>query len=69
MNGIDGKRETFRCPSCRKRFSYWRPDALPGAKVKCYYCGAEIEDDAAKRPPVAAPAPPADPAPENPPAN
>ncbi|HWC65970.1 MAG TPA: hypothetical protein VG777_07800 [Thermoanaerobaculia bacterium] len=63
MNGIDGDRKLFRCPKCAKRFTYWRPDALPGAKVKCYYCGTEIEDDAARRtpaapPPAAAPPPP-----------
>lgn len=69
MNGIDGNRATFRCPECRKRFTFWRPDALPGVKVKCYYCGAEFEDDAARRPPAAAPAAapaPANPAPEAP---
>jgi hypothetical protein len=62
MNGIDGNRTTFTCPSCAKRFTYWRPEALPGAKVKCYYCGVEFEDDAARRP-SAPPAPPAPPVP------
>lgn len=59
MNGIDGERRTFRCPACGRRFTYWRPEALPGAKVKCYYCGAEIDDDAARRPPIVAAVPPA----------
>jgi len=63
MNGIDGNRETFRCPACRKRFTYWRPEALPGAKVKCYYCKAEVEDEAARRAPLAPAAPPPAPAP------
>jgi len=64
MNGIDGGRRAYRCPVCRKRFSFWRPEALPGAKVKCYYCGADFEDDASKRPPAPAPAaPPPAPAP------
>jgi len=59
MNGIDGDRRTFVCPSCAKSFTYWRPEALPGAKVKCYYCGTEFEDDVARRPPAAPPPPPA----------
>ena len=68
MNGIEGKRETFRCPSCKKKFPYWRPESLPGAKVKCCFCKTEFEDDAAKRPPAAPPAAPSPaPAPENPP--
>ncbi len=69
MNGIDGKRETYRCPACRKKFTFWRPEALPGVKVKCYWCNAEFEDDAAKRPPATPAAPPAPPpalAPESP---
>lgn len=73
MNGIDGNRKLFQCPKCRKKFFFWRPDALPGAKVKCSYCANEFEDEAAKRAPIAAPpaapaAPPAPPASE-PPAN
>ncbi|HKB69725.1 MAG TPA: hypothetical protein VKH46_02715 [Thermoanaerobaculia bacterium] len=69
MNGIDGNRGTFRCPKCAKRFTYWRPDALPGAKVKCYYCGADFEDDAARRPPAAPPPSAAPPPPAAPPAS
>ena len=56
MNGIDGGRQKYRCPSCGKTFFYWRPEALPGAKVKCYYCRTEFEDEAAKRPPAPKPA-------------
>jgi hypothetical protein len=58
MNGIDGNRKTFRCPGCARRFTFWRPDALPGIKVKCYYCGNDFEDDAARRTPPPAPAAP-----------
>jgi hypothetical protein len=47
------------CPSCGKVFFAWRPDDLPGAKVKCYFCGTSFEDEAAKRPPLAAPPAPA----------
>ena len=67
VNGIDGKRQLFQCPSCRKKFFFWRPDALPGAKVKCAYCGTDFEDEAAKRAPAAPPPAPA-PAPAEPPA-
>ncbi|MGH9440878.1 MAG: hypothetical protein ACRD16_01240 [Thermoanaerobaculia bacterium] len=66
MNGIEGKRERFRCPSCRKKFVYWRPEALPGVKVKCYFCGVEFEDDAARRQTAPPPAPPPAPDPEPP---
>ena len=62
MNGIDGRRKAFRCPACRKRFTYWRPEALPGAKMMCYYCGAVVDDDAARRPPLPSAAPPPPPA-------
>ncbi len=64
MNGIDGERQRFRCPGCRKTFFFWRPAALPGAKVKCQFCRTEFEDEVAKRPPAPKPAeaPPAAPA-------
>jgi hypothetical protein len=45
------------CPSCGKVFFAWRPDELPGAKVKCYFCGNTFEDEAAKRPPLPRPRP------------
>jgi len=63
MNGVDGTRKIYRCPKCRKRFSFWRPEALPGAKVKCYYCETEFDDEATRRPP-AAPLPSPEPAPQ-----
>lgn len=59
------------CPKCGKAFFAWRPDDLPGAPVKCYYCGNQFEDEAARRKPAApapAPAPPPA-APEEKPAN
>ena len=51
------------CPSCGKVFFAWRPETLPGAKVKCYFCGHQFEDEAARRPPpVPAEKPPGEPA-------
>jgi hypothetical protein len=54
---MKGTQHRMVCPSCGKVFFAWRPDELPGAKVKCYFCGTTFEDDAAKRPPIAAPTP------------
>ena len=54
MKGIQRRLE---CPKCGKAFFAWRPDALPGAQVKCYLCGNQFEDEAARRKPIAAPAP------------
>jgi NAD-dependent SIR2 family protein deacetylase len=63
--GIKGDQKKLTCPKCGKVFTAWRPDTAPGAKVKCYFCKTEFEDEAAKRPvppkpeppPAAAPAP------------
>ena len=64
MKGIQRR---LVCPQCGKVFFAWRPDELPGAKVKCYFCGHQFEDDAARRPPVTPPSAPAPaPAPEAP---
>lgn len=65
---MKGKQQRMVCPSCGKAFFAWRPDELPGAKVKCYFCGNTFEDEAAKRPPLpsAAPPPAAAPAPAAP---
>jgi len=49
------------CPRCGKVFFAWRPEELPGAAVKCYLCGNQFEDEAARRKPAAAPPPPAEP--------
>ena len=54
---MKGTQRRMTCPNCGKVFFAWRPDDLPGAKVKCYFCGHSFEDDAAKRPPLAPPAP------------
>ena len=54
---MKGTQQRMVCPSCGKVFFAWRPDELPGAKVKCYFCGTTFEDEAAKRPPLPAPAP------------
>ena len=45
------------CEKCGKVFFSWRPEDLPGAQVKCYFCGHTFADDAAKRPPLPAPTP------------
>ena len=55
MKGIQRRLE---CPKCGKAFFAWRPDELPGAKVKCYFCGNQFEDEAALRKPLAPPEPP-----------
>jgi hypothetical protein len=52
---MKGTQHRMVCPSCGKVFFAWRPDDLPGAKVKCYFCGNTFEDEAAKRPPIVAP--------------
>ncbi len=57
---MKGTQHRLQCPKCGKGFFAWRPDELPGAPVKCYFCGTQFEDDAAKRKP---PAPPAAPTP------
>ena len=59
--GIKGDQQKLTCPKCGKVFTAWRPDTAPGAKVKCYFCKTEFEDEAARRPvppkPEAPPAP------------
>ncbi len=60
---MKGKQQRMVCPNCGKVFFAWRPDELPGAKVKCYFCAHTFEDEAAKRPPLAPPAPAPAPAP------
>ncbi len=60
---MKGTQRKLTCPKCGKAFTAWRPDDLPGALVKCYFCGNQFEDDAARRKPAAPPPAPA-PAPE-----
>jgi len=64
--GMSGVQKRFVCPNCGKVFFAWRPDTAPGAKVKCYFCKKEMEDEASKRTPPAPP--PAPPPPAAPPA-
>jgi len=80
--GIPGHQQRLVCPNCGKVFFAWRPDEVPGQKIKCYFCRHEFADEAALRPapapmPAAAPepaepsaeaAPQAPPAPAAPPA-
>ena len=61
--GIRGNQQRLVCPKCGKVFFAWRPDELPGQKIKCYFCRFEFADEAAQRP---APTPIATPAPEPP---
>lgn len=64
--GMTGTQRRIICLNCGKVFFAWRPDTAPGARIKCYFCKKEMEDEVAKRPrpePVAAPAPAAPPAP------
>jgi hypothetical protein len=60
--GIPGDQHKLTCPKCGKVFTAWRPDTAPGAKVKCYFCKTEVEDEASKRQPPPPPAPPPAPA-------
>lgn len=59
--GIPGQQQRLACPNCGKIFFAWRPDTKPGAKVKCYFCRHEFEDEAARRAPAPEPAPEAPP--------
>ncbi len=55
--GMSGMQRRIVCVNCGKVFFAWRPDTAPGAKIKCYFCKKEMEDDVAKRPrPEPAPA-------------
>jgi hypothetical protein len=60
---MKGTQRRMECEECGKAFFSWRPDALPGAQVKCYFCGHTFADEAARRPPLPAPPPPPAPAP------
>lgn len=67
--GIRGNQQRLVCPNCGRVFFAWRPDELPGQKIKCYFCRHEFADEAAMRQapaPIAAAAPPS-PAPTTPP--
>jgi hypothetical protein len=57
---MSGTQRRIVCVNCGKIFFAWRPDTAPGAKIKCYFCKKEMEDEVAKRP---RPAPPPAPAP------
>ena len=57
---MKGTQHRLECPKCGKAFFAWRPEELKGVAVKCYFCGNQFEDDAARRP---APTPPAAPVP------
>lgn len=48
--GISGHQQRLVCPNCGKIFFAWRPDELPGQKIKCYFCRHEFADEAAMRP-------------------
>jgi hypothetical protein len=61
--GIPGNQQRLVCPNCGKVFFAWRPDDLPGQKVKCYFCKHEFADEAALRPPPPVPIAPAPEAP------
>jgi hypothetical protein len=56
--GIRGNQQRLVCPNCGKVFFAWRPDDVPGQKIKCYFCRFEFADEAAQRqPPAPIPAP------------
>jgi hypothetical protein len=56
--GVRGNQRRLVCPNCGKVFFAWRPDELPGQKIKCYFCRHEFADEAAMRqPPTPLPAP------------
>ena len=58
---MKGTQHRLECPKCGKAFFAWRPDELKGATVKCYFCGNQFEDAAARRPAPPPPAPAATP--------
>ncbi len=49
---MKGTQRRMVCEKCGKVFFSWRPEELPGAQVKCYFCGHTFADEAAKRPPL-----------------
>ena len=61
--GIRGEQRRIVCVNCGKVFFAWRPDTVPGAKIKCYFCKKEMEDEASRRIPAPPPAPAAAPPP------
>ena len=61
--GMSGFQHRFVCETCGKIFFAWRPDTAQGAKIKCYFCKHEQEDEASRRAAAAAPAPAAAPEP------
>ena len=61
--GIRGDQQRLVCPNCGKVFFAWRPDELPGQKIKCYFCRHEFADEAAQRPAPKTITPPAEPTP------
>lgn len=61
--GIRGEQRRIVCIHCGKVFFAWRPDTAPGAKIKCYFCKKEMDDEASKRAPATPPAPAAAPSP------
>lgn len=63
---MKGTQRRMVCEKCGKAFFSWRPDDLPGAPVKCYFCGHTFQDEAAKRPPLPTPTPTPTPAPAAP---
>lgn len=66
---MKGSQRRMECPKCGKVFFAWRPEVLPGSPVKCYFCGNQFEDEAARRKPTEpapAAAPPPTPAPAAP---
>jgi hypothetical protein len=48
---MKGTQKRLVCPACGKVFFAWRPEELPGANVKCYFCGHQFADEAARRTP------------------
>ena len=65
---MKGTQRRMVCEKCGKVFFAWRPDELPGAQVKCYFCGHTFADEAARRPPAPVPQPPPAPAQQSVPA-
>jgi hypothetical protein len=63
--GVPGSQRRFVCEKCGKVFFAWRPDTAAGAKIKCYFCKHEQEDEASRR--TATPAAPASAPPPEPP--
>jgi len=53
---MQGGRELYTCPKCKKKFNYWLPEGTAMPKLKCSFCRTETYPNG--KPPDPPPAPP-----------